>query len=422
MKLIGSFTALCVLMFLSITAVAADNSGRIYGKITTVDNDVLEGLIRWDKNEGSWLDVLNGSKDLSRDDDLRKSRSKRKKYGSRGSSYKIFGITISDESDLRNSGWSSWSSSAQSGLRFGHILSMEVVDDDRVRLELKSGQEIELYGGSTDIGTGIREIVIEDRSEGELELTWDDIDRIDFASAETDEQSSFGDRLFGTLTTRRGDEFTGYICWDVDEIFSQDILDGEERNRDRKVRFGKIAAIERYSSKGATVELKSGDDIVLRGTNDVNSGNRGIIVSDKGFGQVRVDWDEFERLQFSDPAYVLSYDKFDGGRLLQGTVYTEDGDKYTGTICWDNDEEHSWELLDGEYRGMEFDIELGLIKKIEKKSFRASIITVWDGREFTLRGSNDVDEDNKGIFVTLDDGDEVIIDWDEFERVEFAKP
>jgi len=377
MKLIGSFTALCVLMFLSITAVAADNSGRIYGKITTVDNDVLEGLIRWDKNEGSWLDVLNGSKDLSRDDDLRKSRSKRKKYGSRGSSYKIFGITISDESDLRKSGWSSWSSSAQSGLRFGHILSMEVVDDDRVRLELKSGQEIELYGGSTDIGTGIREIVIEDRSEGELELTWDDIDRIDFASAETDEQSSFGDRLFGTLTTR---------------------------------------------SKGATVELKSGDDIVLRGTNDVNSGNRGIIVSDKGFGQVRVDWDEFERLQFSDPAYVLSYDKFDGGRLLQGTVYTEDGDKYTGTICWDNDEEHSWELLDGEYRGMEFDIELGLIKKIEKKSFRASIITVWDGREYTLRGSNDVDEDNKGIFVTLGDGDEVIIDWDEFERVEFAKP
>jgi hypothetical protein len=299
---------------------------------------------------------------------------------------------------------------------------MEVVDDERVLLELKSGQEIELYNGSTDIGTGIREIVIEDKSEGELELTWDDIDRIEFVSSETNEQSNLGDRLFGTLTTRRGDEFTGYICWDVDEIFSGDILDGEEKNRDRNVRFGTIAAIERYSSKGATIKLKSGDDMVLRGTNDVNSGNRGIIVSDKDFGQVRVGWDEFERLEFSDPDYVLSYDKFDGGRPLQGTVYTEDGDKYNGTIRWDNDEEHSWELLDGEYRGMEFDIEFGLIKQIEKKSFRASIITVWSGREFTLRGSNDVDEDNKGIFITLDNGEEVSIDWDEFERVEFAKP
>jgi len=419
MKLIGSFTALCVLMFLSLTAEAVDNSGRIYGKITTVDNDVLEGLIRWDKNEGCWMDVLNGSKDISRNDDSRKSSSKRKKYGDRRSSVKIFGITISDDNSWN---YSNWSGSAQSGIRFGHIRSMEVVDDDRVRLELKSGQEIELFNGSTDIGTGIREIVIEDESEGELELTWDDIDRIDFVSAETNEQSNLGDRLFGTLTTRRGDEFTGYICWDVDEIFTRDILDGEERNRDRNIRFGKIAAIERYSSKGATIELKSGDDMVLRGTNDVNSGNRGIIVSDKDFGQVRVDWDEFERVEFSDPDYVISYDKFDGGRPLHGTVYTEDGDKYTGTIRWDNDEEHGWELLDGEYRGMDFDIEFGLIKQIEKKSFRASIITVWSGREFTLRGSNDVDEDNKGIFITLDDGDEVIIDWDEFERVEFKKP
>ena len=402
--------AALTLMFALVTL--ADSSGRIYGKITTVDDDVFEGLIRWDKNEGSWVDVLNGNKELRRHD-----RSKRTKYRDRERSIELFGITIA-----RTGGASiSWGNVAQSGMRFGHLASLEVIDDDAALFTLKSGETVELDGGSSDIGTGVREIIIEDLDEGEIELVWDDIERIDFMQGDGSLVSNLGERLYGTLTTRRGDEYTGYVCWDIDELFTRDILDGDLKGRRRKIKFGKIQSIERYSSSGATVILNNDDELLLRGTNDVDDDNSGIIISDLGFGQVIVHWDEFDRLDFHEPSEPLTYAQFDGGHELRGTVFTEDGEEYTGTIRWDDDEEYSWELLDGDYRDVEFDIEFGLIKEIAKKSYRSSVITVWDGRTFRLRGSNDVDEDNKGIFITTSDGEEIEVDWEDFERVEFAR-
>jgi len=389
--------------------VKADDSGRIYGEITTVEGDTFEGLIRWDKNEGNWVDILDATKELPKRSTYKESR---RKYRDHETTIKIFGIEI---------GKSGWSSSTLSGIRFGHIKTMEVIDDDAVLLTLKSGQEIELSGGGSDIGSGIREIIIEDEHEGEIELVWDDLETIEFVQAPSGTESNFGERLYGTLTTRRGNEYTGFICWDVDELYPTDILDGDEDHRSRKIKFGKIASIERYSSSGAKVTLTNSNQMVLRGTNDVDDDNRGIVISDPGFGQVTVKWDEFDRLDFTKAPHQVRYKEFDGGGRLTGTVYTEDGDSYTGTIRWDDDEEYTWEILNGDYRDVEFDIELGLIKSIEKRSRNSSIVTVWDDRSFRLRGSNDVDEDNKGIFVTLPDGDEVEIEWEDFDRVEFSK-
>jgi hypothetical protein len=417
MRLVKLMLAMSFLAVVMASSVLAGNEGRIYGRITTVDGDTFEGLIRWDKNEGSWVDVLDGNKRLddSLFDDFDSDR--RKKYSDRGKKVTIFGMTISRESG----GIFISSNSAQSGIRFGHIQKMEAIGKDKVLLTLKSGEKVELSGGSTDIGTSVREIIIEDESKGEIEFVWEDIDAVELMPAKSSKRSGFGDRLYGTLTTRRGEQFTGWVCWDMDEIFAGDILDGSEKNRKRKIEFGKIKAIERYSSSGAMVTLKSGEEVLLRGTNDVNDGNRGIVVSDPGFGQAVVGWNEFERLEFGSPAREVVYDAFDGGRKLRGTVYTEDGSSYTGDIIWDADEAYTWEILDGEYHGVEYDIEFGLIRSIEKKSYRSSLVTVVDGREFRLRGSNDVDEDNKGIFVWAHNGDRVEIDWEDFNRVEFRK-
>ena len=63
---------------------------------------------------------------------------------------------------------------------------------------------------------------------------------------------------------------------------------------------------------------------------------------------------------------------------------------------------------------------MGLIESIEKKSRRTALVTVKDGRTFRLRGSNDVDQDNKGIFITLANGDVEVVEWEEFDRVEFS--
>jgi hypothetical protein len=165
--------------------------------------------------------------------------------------------------------------------------------------------------------------------------------------------------------------------------------------------------------------LKNGKEMILRESNDVDDSNRGIVICDPGFGQVVVKWDEFDKLVFDQPKNSLRYDDFDGGRELNGTVTSEDGNSYTGKIVWDDDEAHSWEILDGEDRDVDFEIELGLIKSIEKRSRRGSIITTKDGREFRLSGSNDVDDDNKGVYITTKDGEEVYVDWEDFEKVEF---
>ncbi len=411
LKIVLTLTAFVAAL---VVTIEADDSGRIYGEITTDEGDTFEGFIRWDKNEGNWVDILDASKERPKRGTDKESR---RKYRDRKATIEIFGITIG-KSRSSSSGW--WST-AQSGIRFGHIRTLDVVDDDAVLLTLKSSQEVELSGGSTDIGSGIREIIIEDEHEGEIELVWDDLEAIEFMQAPSGAESNFGERLYGTLTTRRGNEYTGFVCWDVDELFPTDILDGDEKHRSRKIKFGKIASIERYSSSGAKVTLTNGNQMVLRGTNDVDDDNRGIIISDPGFGQVTVKWDEFDRLDFKKAPHQVRYKEFDGGRRLTGTVYTEDGDSYTGTIRWDDDEEYTWEILNGDYRDVEFDIEFGLIKSIEKRSSRSSIVTVRDDRSFRLSGSNDVDEDNKGIFVILSDGDEVEIEWEDFDRVDFSK-
>jgi len=411
LKIVLTLTAFVAAL---VVTIEADDSGRIYGEITTVEGDTFEGFIRWDKNEGNWVDILDASKERPKRSKYKESR---RKYRDRKATIEIFGITIG-KSRSSSSGW--WST-AQSGIRFGHIMTLEVTDDDAVLLTLKSGQEVELSGGSTDIGSGIREIIIEDEHEGEIELVWDDLETIELMQAPSGAESNYGERLYGTLTTRRGNEYTGFVCWDVDELFPTDILDGDEKHRSRKIKFGKIASIERYSSSGAKVTLTNGNQMVLRGTNDVDDDNRGIIISDPGFGQVTVKWNEFDRLDFKKAPHQVRYEEFDGGRHLTGTVYTEDGDSYTGTIRWDDDEEYTWEILNGDYRDVEFDIEFGLIKSIEKRSRRSSIVTVRDDRSFRLSGSNDVDEDNKGIFVILSDGDEVEIEWEDFDRVDFSK-
>lgn len=407
MKLTKVLVFSSVMVFVFTSLALAESSGRIYGRLTTVDGDVLEGLIRWDKNEASWVDILHGNKELP--------RKHRRRYRDRERSIKIFGISISRYRERDESGI------AQSGVSFGHIKTLEVTDDNAVLLTLKSGQAVELESGSTDIGKSIRGLVIEDSNEGEVEFDWKDMESIDFMQGGSDLKSKFGERLYGTLTTRRDDKYTGWVCWDVDELLTEDVLDGKEKHRKRKIKFGKIQSIERNNSKSARVTLKNDDEMLLRGTNDVDDSNRGIVIYVEGFGQVKVDWDEFDRLEFESPPSQVKYDEFDGGHRLEGIVYTEDGDQYGGWIRWDDDEEYTWEFLDGNFRHVEYDIEFGNIKEIRRKGYRSSIVTLWDGHSFRLRGSNDVDEDNKGILIELDNGEEVEIDWDEFERIEFTK-
>jgi hypothetical protein len=406
MKNSNLFTVFLTFLFILLsTSLIYAQRGRICGVIHTRDGDTFEGHIRWDKNEAFWDDILDATKE----------REGRHREGRRRERHiEIFGIRINWDEDTEES-------KGSCGIKFGYILSLERRSRNRALLHLKSGEKITLYGYSTDLGSGLREILIDDPEKGEISLDWDDLDEIEFKECEKAGTEEYP--LYGQVETRNGETFKGFICWDVDEVFHSDILDGEEKGRTRKIPFGNIKAIERRSGNSAWVYLKNGDQIKLSGTNDVNSGNRGIVVNDLYFGRVTIEWDEFDRCEFLEGGekYLKNYDDFDGGYPLYGVVYDEDGESHQGYIRWDDDETESWELLDGEYRGVEVDVEFAQIESIERRSSNAAIVTLKNGNSFRLEDTNDVNDENRGIFVTTKEGKEIELDWYDFEKVVFEK-
>ena len=344
-------------------------SNRLYGTVRTEYGSEFTGFIRWDRNEGSWADLLDANKPRTR------------------------------------------GGSSISGIRFGHVQRIDVLGRDAARFTLRSGDQVELTGNASDLGSGLRALLVDEGDGTVAEFEWSDLDAIEFTAPPEGVRPSEG-RLFGTLVTRSGLEFTGYVAWDVDEIYSSDILDGNEDGERREVPFGAIASIERQSSWASLVTLRDGRRMVLEGTNDVDASISGISVSDPALGQVKLDWDEFERVRFHGTDDEARVEAFDGGSRLHGTVLTVSGDELSGDIVWDGDEAFTWEMLNGELDDVDFSVEFGKIASIARLRDGAAV-TLNDGRVFELSDSNDVDDGNRGIVISTD-GREYEVEWNDF--------
>jgi hypothetical protein len=413
--------AMILAMGMGSDGVGAQDTDRIWGRVETVTGQAYEGFVRWDRNEGSWADVLDGSKPVRRSHYRLWIEAVEGEEVERIRTVELMGFRISwEESDPDFPSW------ASAGIRFGHLRELRVRGDDAALLILKTGQELELASSSSDLGGGMRELVVEDPEQGIVDLAWGDVDRIVFGLV-SEAPRAAARRLHGTAEDRWGNRYTGYVSWDRDEILTSDVLDGEDGGRDREIPFEQIAAIERGWG-GARVTLVNGEEVVLDGSNDVGRGNRGVQISDPGIGVVHIPWDEFETIRFHEPDREWTYDDFDGVRRLQGTVRTRGGRTHTGAILWDADEEWSWEMLNGSFRDVEFDVEFGLIDRVERVSSHGARVTLRDGRVLELEDSNDVSEDNKGIFVapggvppglSLDELEWVLVTWDELDEVRF---
>lgn len=348
---------------------------RLYGTVTTAYGDRITGYLRWDRNEGSWTDLLDATKPRPRG-----------------------GSTIS-------------------GIRFGHVDRLDVAGRNGAVLTLRSGAQVALGSNATDLGSGLRAVTVSDPQGGEVALEWSDMASVDFQPAPSTPPAE--ERLHGTVTTASGETFTGYVTWDVDEIYSTDILDGDADGERMEIPFGEIASIERYASWGSLVTLHGGEEHVLRGTNDVDASIRGIEVSDPTLGAVKLQWGSFDHVRFHEPGTDVAAARLDGGGSLHGIVRTVDGSIHTGDIVWDDDERFTWEMLNGDAYGVEYHVELGQVERIER-SGNGSLVTLRDGRSLHLSGSNDVDHGNRGITVRTD-GREFEVQWDDFAEVTFTR-
>jgi len=372
---------------------AASSDIYIYGKVYTDDNEVYTGQIRWGKEEAFWFDHFNSSKP-DNDNIEYLSRSEEKKL---------------NRSSHRGSGWINGIVSWNNGNHYNdhtHIFACQFGDI-----------KIKLEGGSNDIETQIQ---VTDHEIGHIKLDWDRIEKVEFMAAPANIKSHYGEPLYGTVTTENGDSHTGYVQWDHDERMSEDELNGENRDGEIDMEFGNISKIKK-SFRGSEITTRSGREFELRGTNDVNDDNRGIIVNIPGMGRVDISWDEFDEVIFSDiSSSSITYDDFKGDADIFGTVTTVDGDLHVGRIAYDLDEEYQFEMLNGKSDDIEYFIPFANVKSVKPGRRDRANVTLTDGSTITLEDSVDVSDDNDGVLIFLKAGeDPTYVAWEDIEKIDF---
>ena len=258
--------------------------------------------------------------------------------------------------------------------------------------------------------------------------------------------------IYGRVTTDDGDVHEGRLRWSDEEAFWGDFFDSTKEREDRpylekvpedqrrrgtpikifgltvgtsyghsgsarmlKIRFGDIAELHPRGGDRATMVLKDGSRFELDGgSNDLGAT---IHVSGAEQGDVEIEWGDIESIEFSPVPAALDV----GQHRLHGTVVTAVGE-FSGFIQWDKDECVSSDKLDGESDDGDHELEMGSIRSIERASYRGSLVTLRDGTELLLEGTNDVNDDNRGIFVDDPRFGRLLVSWDAFERIDFSDP
>jgi len=180
--------------------------------------------------------------------------------------------------------------------------------------------------------------------------------------------------------------------------------------------FGDLKEIVNYRDEKVLAILKNGEEIRLSGSgyNDVGAS---IRVLDQDLGLITVKWEKIRKVEFIPTPENLDQTF---GKPLYGTVDTYRKGKITGFIQWDHDERIGTDKLDGDTRDGTVSIEFDKIDKIEKRG-NASQVYLKSGRAIQVSGTNDVNNENKGIIVTVDGVGKIDIPWREFQSVTFEE-
>ena len=199
------------------------------------------------------------------------------------------------------------------------------------------------------------------------------------------------------------------------EIFGFEIARwGTPNELDRRfmARFGDIARIE-ANGRDVRVTLKSGTAVDLDRfeASDLDDG-------------VRV-WDDTRGVVDLDSLQIRSIELFPAPLAgpapyrLHGTVRTRQGD-FSGFVQWDREECVGTDTLDGRTAEGEQSLRFDTIRSIARRSPDGSLVTLLDGRELVLSGTNDVGRGNRGVYVNDRRYGRVLIPWDAFERADFG--
>ena len=395
-------------LFIIVTELPAQNvnsQGFIYGKVHTDENTYI-GQIRWGKEEAFWNDLFNARK-----------TSYRPNLGDDEEEGSWFDISDWSLSSI----WSDKKSSTthQFVVQFGDIATIKTTRDPKILyLQMRDGNEIKVNGsGANDTGATLRLL---DPELGELSIKWSRINKVEFLPTPQNLSENLGVPLYGTVKTFRKGDFTGFIQWDNDERLGRDKLDGSTRDGSVSINFDQIKSIASRRD-GSDVVMKSGRELYVYGTNDVNKGNRGIIVSIDGVGKIVVPWRSFESVDFQPQDNSgLPYSSYASPKKLRGTVYTYNDEEVSGVIIYDLDETWDYEMIEGNDDEIEYKIPMRNIKSIRPKNYAYSQVTLKNGEVLLLGKKRDITDSNDGLMVIKREGQKPeYIRWKDIAEISF---
>lgn len=374
------------------------NAGFLYAQAILMNGKTYEGRLRFDDEEAFWGDHFNSDKEPP--SFLRDAPNR----GGERYPVKVFGIPLFNHNET-------WG--RQFVVRFGEVDRIEVSGGGRASVFVKGGQELEIRGGSNDLGG---EIVIWDAKEGETRIDWRKLRTLRFLPSPPGLQVP-AKRFYGKLATTHGN-FAGFIQWDKEECLSTDVLSGEAKGKDRDVQVGELKAIERQGNRSRFL-FRDGHEEVLGGTNDVDGSNRGIFVEDPRFGRVLVEWDAFVRLDIEDPPNAgPAYGDYPAPKPLFGKVTLRDGKVHSGQIIYDLDESYGWEMLDGnDGDHLAYSIPFALVRSVRPGADSAEVL-LRNGQHLELTDTQDVGENNAGLLVGPETGKRIYLPWKDVALVE----
>jgi hypothetical protein len=405
------------------TALAEEvNQGFLYGRVTTDDGVAYLGRLRFGRNEEAfWGDYFNGSKD----ENPWATHAPAERLAEKRRPITIFGFEIplgERQIDLGRPFMA----------RFGDLARIEA-RGRHVRVTLKSGTVFDINRmAANDFDDGVR---VWDDSQGVVDLaSWaggiPPPSRVRIRTIEllpTARLSAVPARLHGTVHTRQGD-FSGFVQWDRQDCVGLDELDGRTANGALSLRFDTIRSIARRSGDSSLVTLLDGREIVLAGSREVGSGNRGIYVDDPRYGRVLVSWGAFERIDFNVGGSGPAYHDFARGHPLTGSVTTRVGRRLAGRLVYDLDESETTETLDAPSQGVDYTIPFGLIASIapvgrEERGARRAKVMLHDGEELQLDRAGDLGERNAGMLIFIEGRERAeYVPWTDVEQVDFHRP
>jgi len=260
--------------------------------------------------------------------------------------------------------------------------------------------------------------------------------------------------IYGTVTLQDGDQHTGFLRWEGEEAFWDDLfhsrqnelpwlehVDMDELQKERKRRyfeshgmfdrlmwtlhnqdgnlhlsrlficqFGYLDGIAMDEEENVTILLRGGETIPVHGySNDVSSD---ILVYPAAGDPVEVEWDDLAGISFSPaPAGAAPF-----AYRLYGAVESTEG-TFEGFIQWDQSECTSIDMLDGHDQ----EIPMGDIRSITKNRKGNADIVLKNGDAFSMAGTNDVGGGNRGVMVENEAWGRVTVAWKRFLSITFAE-